>query len=151
MTLIETLKMYKLQLLATLVMIGAVYYGIFAFMVQQWYKDDNYSHGFIVPLIAGYFIYERRETLKKLVVAPWCPGLLVIILGLAQLILGYLATEYFTMRSSMIVVLAGMVLFFFGKEIFKHTLLPISYLFLMVPIPYIVYDAVAFPLKRSEE
>jgi exosortase len=147
MQLIEALSNYRIKLSISLILLIGVYALIIPPMVKQWYMDDNYSHGFIVPLIAGYFIYERREDLKKITIAPWGPGLAVIIFGLVQLILGYLATEYFTMRSSVIVLLAGMVLYFFGRELFRHLILPILYLVLMVPIPYIVYDAVAFPLK----
>lgn len=147
MQLIESLSNYRIKLSISLILLIGVYASIVPQMVKQWYMDDNYSHGFIVPLIAGYFIYERREDLKKIVIAPWGPGLAVIVFGLVQLLVGYLATEYFTMRSSMIVILAGMVLFFFGREVFRRLLLPICYLILMVPIPYIIYDAVAFPLK----
>jgi exosortase len=125
-----------------------MYYNIAPPMVQQWYNDPNYSHGFIVPLIAGYFLYERREELMKAEVAPANAGLIIIIFGLLQLCVGYLAFELYTMRSSFIVILAGMILYFFGAAVFRIMLLPVLYLFFMVPLPYIVYDAIAFPLKQ---
>ena len=147
MTLADALKMYKYQLFACLLLLVATYYSIVPPMVMQWYQDDNYSHGFIVPLIAGFFLYERREELKRTLIAPWWPGIVVVAAGVIQLLAGWLGTELFTMRSSLIVILAGMTLFFFGREVLRKSLLPILYLFLMVPIPYIIYDAVAFPLK----
>jgi exosortase len=51
------------------------------------------------------------------------------------------------MRTSLIVLLAGMTLFFFGRDVLKGLALPLGYLIFMVPIPYIIYDMVAFPLK----
>lgn len=147
MTFVDALKTYKMWLLGSVLLLAGLYWSIFPDMVMQWYEDDNYSHGFIVPLIAGYFLYERREELKKALVEPWGPGLLLIILGMVQLTVAWLGTEYFTMRSSLIVIVAGMVVYFFGRQVFKLTLLPIAYLIFMVPLPYIVYDAVAFPLK----
>jgi exosortase len=147
MTLSETLRSCKLQFSAIILLLAGCYYTIVPFMVKQWYQDENYSHGFIVPFIALFFLYERREELKKVIVQPWGPGLAVIAFGLVQLSLGFLATEYFTMRSSLIVVLAGMVLYFLGKETFRISRLSIIYLILMVPLPYIIYDMVAFPLK----
>lgn len=114
---------------------------------MQWYTDPNYSHGFIVPVIAGYFLYQRKNVLKKAPVIPNNIGLFVIVSGLLILTIAYIGTEYFTMRSSLIVIMAGMVLYFSGKEVFKIALLPLGYLFFMVPLPYIVYDAIAFPLK----
>ncbi len=64
-----------------------------------------------------------------------------------MLILGWVATELLTMRSSLIVVTAGVVLYLLGSEIFRILLAPLCYLFLMVPIPAVLYDAAAFPLK----
>lgn len=147
MTFSDALREHRVKLLLLLPLLAGIYFKIVPEMVNDWYQDENYSHGFLVPLIAGYFVYERREALKEALVSPWGPGILVILYGLLQLTLGFLGTEYFTMRSSLIVILAGIVLYFFGREVFRHLLLPIGYLFLMVPIPYIIYDAVAFPLK----
>ena len=127
--------------------IAAVYHQIISDMVSDWYRDENYSHGFLVPLIAGWFLWERREKLKEVVVAPSNIGLLVIFYSMLQLLIAWLGSEYFTMRSSLIILLAGMVLFWFGKAALKALALPIGYLIFMVPIPYIIYDSVAFPLK----
>lgn len=147
MSVLESIKQYKMQFLLTLCLLAAVYWSIVPDMVQQWYEDANYSHGFIVPLIAGYFVYQRREQLAQVQVEPWWPGFLLFLLGLAQLVVGWLGTEFFTMRSSLVVTLAGLTLFFLGKRAFSLMLLPLAYLFLMVPLPYIIYDMIAFPLK----
>lgn len=147
MTLAESLRKYRIELLCLLLLLAVVYARIIGDMAMQWASDENYSHGFIVPLIAAWFLYERRDVLLKTEVAPWSPGLAVTILGLLQLLLGFLASEFFTMRSSLLLVLAGVVLLFFGRQIFRQTLLPLGYLILMVPLPYILYDSVAFPLK----
>ena len=148
MTFAETLKTYRIPLLFLLPLFVLMYYNIAPLMVQQWYNDPNYSHGFIVPIIAGYFLYERREELVKAEVAPSNAGLIIIIFGLLQLCVGYLAFELYTMRSSFIVILAGLILYFMGAAVFRITLLPVLYLFFMVPLPYLVYDTIAFPLKQ---
>ncbi len=147
MTFIQALKTYKSWLFGLPMLLIVVYYSIVFEMVRQWYQDENYSHGFLVPFIAGYFLYLKRDSLKNAIVEPWLPGILVLVAGLAQLTAAWLGTEYFTMRSSLIVILAGMVLYFFGRDIFRLLLLPLGYLLFMVPLPYIVYDAAAFPLK----
>lgn len=147
MTFIESLKACRWQLIALLLLLVALYTKIVPEMVQQWYQDENYSHGFLVPLIAGYFFYTRWPELKETPAAPWNIGFIVIVFGLFQLLIGWLGTEYFTMRSSLIVLLAGIILSFFGYKAFRVITLPIGYLLFMVPIPYIIYDAVAFPLK----
>lgn len=147
MIFVEALKYYRLHLLMLLVVLAGLYWRIIPPMVADWYRDENYSHGFIVPLVSAYFIYVSRDELLKARVVPDNRGLAVIVLALAQLTLGWLGTEYFTMRSSLVVLLAGLVIYLFGSPVLRLLRLPLSYLFFMVPIPYIVYDAVAFPLK----
>lgn len=147
MTFSESIKTYRLQLLLIIPLLIGVYYRIVPEMVKEWYHDENYSHGFLVPLIAGYFFYIRWPDLKQRLIKPDGVGLGLIGLGLLQLVIGWLATEYFTMRSSLIVLLAGMTLYWFGRELLKAMLLPLGYLIFMVPIPYIIYDMLAFPLK----
>lgn len=146
-TFADFLKRYKLQLLIMIILLGGVYHSIVASMVEQWYNESDYSHGFIVPIIAGYFLYQRLDVLKKTLVSPSNIGFAVIGFGLLMLTGAYLGTEYFTMRLSLIVVLAGIVLFFFGKEVFIIMLLPVCYLMFMVPLPEIIYNLIAFPLK----
>ena len=147
MTFYESLKTYRFWLLLSLLLVALLYRVIVPDMVHQWVEDANYSHGFLVPLIAAYFAYDRRRALLEAAVEPWWPGLALFCCGLLQLVIGWLGAEFFTMRSSLIVTLAGMTLFFFGRRLFRLMLLPLAYLFFMIPLPYIVYDAVAFPLK----
>ncbi len=147
MTFSETIKVHKFELLAFVVLLGAVYHSIVHEMVLDWAKDDNYSHGFLVPVIAGYLAFMRKDDLLQSEVRPADAGLGIVALGLLLLFLGWLGTEYFTMRSSMVIILAGAVLYLLGWRIFTILLAPLAYLLLMVPIPYIIYDAAAFPLK----
>jgi len=147
MTLSESLKQNRAWLVISVLLVAVLYRGVVPEMVRQWYDDPNYSHGFVVPLLAGYFLYERRAELAEAQVESWWPGFLLVCLGVAQLLLGWLAAEFFTMRSSLVVVLAGLTLFCFGRRLFRLMLLPLAYLLFMVPLPYIIYDMVAFPLK----
>lgn len=135
--------------LGAAVMAGLVilYWPILVPMVRQWAADDNYSHGFLVPFIAGYLAWMRRDALVSARIAPSNAGLAVVLFGLGMLLLGWLGTEYFTMRSSLVVVLAGCALYLLGWPVSRILLPSLAYLLLMIPIPYVVYDAAAFPLK----
>lgn len=137
----------KINLLLILTAIGAVYSTIIPGMVDDWYNDPNYSHGFLVPLISCYFLSQNWEELKSSLVRPSNAGLVVVIGSLLLLVLGYVGTEYFTMRSSLVFLIGGIVLYWFGWHVLRLTSLPIAFLIFMVPLPYIVYDALAFPLK----
>ena len=127
--------------------VGIVYANPVREMAQDWYLDPNYSHGFLIPLIAGYFLWTRRDRLRSAVRRPCNWGLGILAGGLGLFILADLAAESFTMRLSLLVVLAGLVLFLAGMEVFRVVAFPLGYLVFMIPLPYVVYDAVAFPLK----
>lgn len=142
-----SLQASTIPLLLALLLIAAVYSPIFPFMVAQWDADPNYSHGFLVPLISAYFLWQNWAQIKKARVKPSILGLPVILGALALLVVGYAGTEYFTQRSSFVFLLAGICIFWYGWAVFRQLSLPIGYLLFMVPLPYILYDALAFPLK----
>ena len=137
----------KVNLFLALATIGLVYPAIVPGMVEDWYNDPNYSHGFLVPLISVYFLSENWGALRVTPLRPSNLGLPVIIGSLLLLLLGYIGTEYFTMRASLVPLVAGIVLYWFGWTVLRLSSLAIAFLIFMVPLPYIVYDAIAFPLK----
>lgn len=136
-----------LQLLLALGILCLAYHHVVGRMVLDWYTDDNASHGFIVPFITGYLIWTRRAELAAVRVVPSNAGLLLLAASAAMLVLGWLATELFTMRFSLVLALCGCALFWLGREAFKLLAFPLLFLVFMIPVPAIVYDAVAFPLK----
>lgn len=137
-------------------MVGAgLFVGAFAWLYMQalsgmwadWSNDPNYSHGFLVPLISAYFVWQKKEVLTALTPRRSLVGLMIALGGLAMFLVGSVAGESFTIRMSMIVVLSGALLFALGWPIFRELLFPLAFLVFMVPLPYILYDTVAFPLR----
>jgi exosortase len=128
--------------------LAALYWGILRDLGRQWWDDANYSHGFVVPIFSGYLIWRERDRLRALVPRGTAWGLLVLAGGIGALLLGDLGAENFLSRSSLIIILAGLVLFILGAEAFRLTVFPLCYLFFMVPIPAILFYAVTFPLQQ---
>ncbi len=107
----------------------------------------DFSHGFLIPIVSLYFVYERRKQLSALSLSSNWAGLGLIIFGILLLLLGNLATEYFTMRFSLLVVLGGILFFLLGREFFKNLLFPLIFLIFMIPIPSILMDRITFPMQ----
>ena len=129
------------------VLLGALYGAILVRMGVQWYDDPDYSHGFLIPFMSGYFVWERREKLRALSPVPSVWGIGLLGLGLLMLVIGSLGAELYLQRSSLIVVLAGLVLLLRGRESLRVLAFPIAFLFFMIPLPAIVVNTVAFPLQ----
>jgi exosortase len=124
-----------------------LYAPIFARLAQDWAHDDNYSHGFLIIPIALYFVWERRARLLQLRPSASLWGLPVIAVGLTMLLGGLLGAELFLPRASLLFVLGGSVLFLFGWEACRVLALPLAFLVLMIPIPALIFNQIAFPLQ----
>jgi exosortase len=129
-------------------LLGAVYWKILHALAIQWWDDANYSHGFLVPLFSLYLVWQQRALLRALPRAGNSVGILVVLAGIAALLIGDLGAENFLMRSSLIVIVAGLILFHLGTQVFRAVLFPLAFLFFMVPLPGVVFYAVTFPLQR---
>lgn len=126
---------------------GVLYSHTIAKLVRDWSIDDNYSHGFLIPVIAAYLVWQRRDELAKIASTTDYRGLLLIAVGMGLHIVGNLGAELFTMRVSLIVTLWGLVLFLCGVPITRRVAVPLVYLVFMVPIPAILWNKIAFPLQ----
>lgn len=125
----------------------ALYYEIFEGLLYDWDNDPNYSHGFIVPFMSAYFVYERWGQLRTLPIQPNMLGVPILILGVTMLIIGSVGAELFAQRVSFIGVLMGLILLILGKRILMTLSLPIVFLLFMIPLPAIVVNTIAFPLQ----
>lgn len=130
-----------------LVSFGLLYAETISKMLVDWRDDPNYSHGFLIPFISGYFLWQRRGALPAAVTRGTAAGLPAVLAGLGLFILGHLSGELFSMRLSMLVVLAGTVAFAAGFDFLRAVAFPLGFLVFMIPLPYLVYNSFAFPLK----
>jgi len=143
----QTSILKKLQWLFLSILLLVLYRTVLLKWGVDLWHDDNYSHGLLIPFISLYFIKARWPVLQKAKSSPHFTAILIVIAGLFLFLLGTIGSEYFTKRISLIIVLYGLVSFLEGREIAKTLRFPILILFFAVPLPYILYNAVAFPLK----
>lgn len=132
---------------ALLIAIAFLYRSIFFALVKDWWTDPDLSHGFVVPLIAAYVVWQRREALANLPLKPSWWGLGVMAGAIGVLLLGIFGAELFLSRSSFIFLLAGLVILLLGWAQFRALIFPWAFLFLMVPIPTILMNEITLPMQ----
>jgi exosortase len=126
---------------------GYLYASVLPDLVADWSTDPDYSHGFLVPVLSGYCLWERRHAFSHLPVQSSPVGLLIILLGIALLLLGHLGAELFLMRVSMVIVIAGLVFYHGGWHYVTGMAFPIAFLLFMIPWPAIILNALTLPLQ----
>lgn len=115
---------------------------------NDWWTDENYSHGLLIPLVIAYILWTQREHLSKEPTRPsffW--GLTIIIAGLLGLWAGTAGAELFIQRISLVLVLMGAVVYFWGFRFLRLTAVSFGLLLLAIPIPAIIFNKIAFPLQ----
>jgi exosortase D (VPLPA-CTERM-specific) len=114
----------------------------------DWQSDENYSHGLLVPFVVGYIVWLEFDNLKKALQNPsiWL-GFGGILSAIFLLLAGTLGAELFTQRISFIVMLAAIIVYFFGFRLLKLLVVPFGLLLLAIPIPQIIFNKIAFPLQ----
>ncbi|MEQ1727818.1 MAG: exosortase A [Vicinamibacterales bacterium] len=132
---------------ALMVSFTVLYWPVLRKLTSDWASDANYSHGFLVVPIALYFAWERRARFRAAVPRPSALGLIVVIGSVATMIAGTLGAELFLTRISIVGVAAGTVWFLFGREHLRILAFPLAFLVLMIPLPSIIFNQVAFPLQ----
>jgi exosortase len=137
----------RLALVGASVAFLVVYWGVLTRLLQDWLHDDNYSHGILIVPLAAYFVWERRHKLQALIPAPSLVGLVGVAAGLGILLAGLLGAELFLTRISILVTLAGCIVFVLGWRALGTLFFPLSFLLLMIPIPAIIFNQIAFPLQ----
>lgn len=113
----------------------------------QWSSDEDMSHGFFVPLVAGFIAWQQRDELSATEAKPDMRGLAVVAWGALQLLIGTLAVELFLSRTAFVVTLIGIVWTLCGLRILRKLAFPLFLCFLMVPIPAVIYNSITFPLQ----
>ena len=130
---------------------GALVFAYATVLVKlgnDWWTDENYSHGLLIPFVVGYFLWSQQDRLARAAGRPsmiW--GLGAAVLGLLALWAGTAGAELYLQRLSLVLMLAGVVLYFWGFRLLRLMFVPLFLLLLALPIPSIIFNKIAFPLQ----
>ncbi|MFH1097169.1 MAG: exosortase/archaeosortase family protein [Candidatus Desantisbacteria bacterium] len=141
----------KDQILKIILLCGVfigVYCPTFNWMIAQFLvNDSNYSHGFLIPFVCLWLVWQMRDDLKKIVVSSAKCGVWVIVAGLI-IHLGALSVKVdFISALSMIMVIVGIILHLFGWKMMRALVFPVGFLFFMIPFPDVFTIFLTYKLK----
>ncbi len=116
-------------------------------LVKNWNSDADMGHGFFVPVISAFIVWQKRAELAALNPKPNWWGLPIVLYAALQLYLATLGAELFLARTAFVLSLIGIVLLLGGTRYLRVLAFPLFLLFFMIPIPAVIYNRITFPLQ----
>jgi exosortase len=114
-------------------LVGLVFLPTLRWLVQSWLGNPYYSHGFLVPVIAGYLIWRRRDVK----IEPEDAGLAVVALGVGLHIASIPWRLHILSAIGLIIVIVGLTLTFVGRRAVERWVFPLGFLCTMIPLPFV--------------
>jgi len=138
-----------LALLGLPLIIAGLSVPLWEMTAREWFATGNeaYTHAPLMPLIAGYFIWEWRKDLAALDVAFSRRGVAFFCGAALLFVVGKIGADRFTLQVAVASLLVGLVWAHLGGAFTKRIIFPLSLLYLMIPIPSIIYRNLSFKLQ----
>jgi len=125
----------------------AVYAPVAAELGRDWIHDPNYSHGFLIPVVSAFLVWQERRKLNAAAVRASWWGIAGLLVAAALLVLGAAGAEVFTQRVSLILALASLALLLGGWNRLRILGFPIAFLLFAIPLPYVIYYDLTAPMQ----
>ena len=147
----KSINTSKVRIATATSVLGAVfllaYFGVLKGLFDTWYNNEDYSYGFLIPLVAAYLIWEKKGQLKSIRVSSNWMGAPFFFFFLLVSIYGMLGSSPSAVRPAIPFMLLAIVLFCFGKSALKAVWFPLFFLVFMIPLPTVVQTGIGVPLK----
>ena len=124
-----------------------LFFPVLVVMVKEWATMEEMGHGFFVPLVAGYIVWNDRERILAQPVKPCPAASLLLVWGFFQMVLGFLGADFFTARTAFVIALIGVIWTLAGTAVLRTLLFPLFILLFMIRIPQFLYQQMTFPLQ----
>lgn len=113
------------------------YWDGLAELWRRWSVQPEYSHGFLIPLVVLYILWEKRTLIRHTASEPMWSGLGLLVIAMLMLLVGEVSALYLFIHYSLIVFFIGASLLLLGRAT-RYTLMPILLLCFAIPLPYVI-------------
>ncbi|HUA88720.1 MAG TPA: VPLPA-CTERM-specific exosortase XrtD [Steroidobacteraceae bacterium] len=131
---------------AAAAVVVVLFANTFSYLYGVWHREE-YSHGFMIPLVSAFLVWQRRERLRQTEFRGSWWGVVVVACGLALYFLGTVAAITTVDTYALVIVLMGAALALLGWDAFRIVLVPLALLLLMNPIPNFFYNNLSSQLQ----
>jgi exosortase D (VPLPA-CTERM-specific) len=116
-------------------------------LYARWRYEDEYGYGFLIATLVPWLLWRRWNLILSASGGSRWPGLAILIIAQACVVLGALGESYFLEQIALIVSVAGIGLVVFGTGALR-VFLPITLLLLLtLPLPYTLQAMLTIKLQ----
>lgn len=116
-------------------------------LMAKWWEREEYSHGYMIPLVAAFLVYQRINELPAAVERGAWFGVGALLVGLAGYFLGELSAIYTIIQYAFLLSLFALVLSFLGWGGARVLWVALVYLIFMIPLPNFIYNNLSSELQ----
>ena len=124
------------------------YWPILRTMIERFWNDPQYSHGFLVPFFSLYLLWHRRDQWRGRTPEASIWGLPLLAGGVAMRLYASRMEVESIDAFSLLPTLAGVVALVGGWQMLRWSWPSIAFLAFMMPPPFRVEHALSMPLRR---
>ncbi len=128
------------------VALAAIFHSGLGYMVAEW-SQEEYSHGYLIPVIAGFMVYQHRQALLEIEWRGSWSGVALVAAGLVVMVMGELSALYIIVQYSFLMTLTGLLLALTGWSAMRYLWVPLVYLVFMIPLPDFLYQGLSAQLQ----
>ena len=116
-------------------------------MVDNWFLTEEYSHGVLIPFISVFLIWQKKNILERIAFSGSWAGVSVVLAGVTLIMLGNISTLTIFIQYGFVISLTGFILAYMGWRGLKEILVPLFLLFLVIPLPGVIYQEISQSLQ----
>ena len=136
-----TPRVWASGLLAAVV-VAVIFFDALGNLLRVW-EQEEYSHGYLIPFVALFLIWQKRDVLERLPFTGAWAGVALCVFGSLLFIAGDLSAVHIIGQYALIVMIAGLALALLGWSGFHVILVPLLILGFMVPLPGALYGGLS--------
>jgi exosortase D (VPLPA-CTERM-specific) len=136
-----------LWLAAAIILMGVAFWGGIDELIVRWDKQEEYSHGYMLPFLTLYFIWQKKNNIIRSEFSPSWWGVAIIILALIVFVVGEVSALFILTQYALIMVLLGLALAIMGWPAIKLVLVPVLLLVFAIPLPYFLEASLSANLQ----
>ncbi len=138
---------YKFGIIGILLVLLYSYWPTLVWAEDAWRNEPDYSHGYLVPLLAALLCWHRRDSFPGVRESASWSGLWLIGLAVVMRFLSRLVYADFLDGWSIVPMVAGIVWVLLGFQAMKWASPAIAFLILMIPMPYQAETMLSYKLQ----